>query len=164
MSRHHLRLLLIVFALGALAFGWPVTASGQSGQFVKDNYYAAGEAVDVPSPVTGDVVAAGRAVFCSNTGALPEVVSDEPYALLLSRVGNQVQVRLGDTVIYRGGRLGDDEFDAAKRPVLIPIPTNGAPATSLTVGLTVLTSIGLYALLSQGHVDRDLTRHASETS
>ena len=63
---------------------------------------------------------------------LPEVVSDEPYALLLSRVGNQVQVRLGDMVIYRGGRLGDDEFDAAKRPVLIPIPTNGAPATSLT--------------------------------
>lgn len=53
---------------------------------------------------------------------LPPHSDAEPYALLLERTGNQVEVRVNGQVLQRIGRLGDPNFDALKADHLVEIP------------------------------------------
>ncbi|NRF69823.1 histidine kinase [Aquincola sp. S2] len=61
----------------------------------------------------------GRALY---TLALPAGGGDEPMALLFTRVGNQVEVRVNGRVVARFGELGKPRFDAAKTTRLVPVP------------------------------------------
>ncbi|MBS0341509.1 MAG: histidine kinase, partial [Proteobacteria bacterium] len=53
---------------------------------------------------------------------LPPHAQAQPMALLFSRVGNQVEVRVNGGLVQHWGELGDPEFDAAKHPVMAALP------------------------------------------
>jgi signal transduction histidine kinase len=53
---------------------------------------------------------------------LPAHTGPEPMALLFSRVGSQVEVRVNDGLVQRWGQLGDPLFDASKHPVMAVVP------------------------------------------
>ncbi|MET0335871.1 MAG: ATP-binding protein [Rhizobacter sp.] len=54
--------------------------------------------------------------------ALPARASEEPMALLFSRVGNQVLVQVNGVTVQRLGTLGEPEFNAAKTAYLVSVP------------------------------------------
>lgn len=53
---------------------------------------------------------------------LPPRRSDEPMALLFSRVGNQVLVQVNGATVQRLGTLGEPRFNAAKTAYLVNLP------------------------------------------
>jgi signal transduction histidine kinase len=53
---------------------------------------------------------------------LPPHAGNEPMALLFSRVGSQVEVRVNDGIVQRWGKLGQPRYDAAKFPVMATVP------------------------------------------
>lgn len=53
---------------------------------------------------------------------LPAHTGDEPTAVLFSRVGNQVQVRLNGAAVQSWGALGDPSYDAGKTVRMVVLP------------------------------------------
>ena len=53
---------------------------------------------------------------------LPPHGDSEPMALLFSRVGSQVEVRVNGGIVQRWGTLGQPRYDAAKFPVMATVP------------------------------------------
>jgi hypothetical protein len=105
----------IVNTIGALLLG-AATVGAQSVAPIQDNYYAAGESVDIPAPIAGDAVVAGRRVTIA-----------QPVS--------------GD-VLAAGWRVAltapaDDDVRAAGAEVLVNAPVRGdltAAGGELTVG------------------------------
>jgi signal transduction histidine kinase len=60
--------------------------------------------------------------------ALPPLRSSEadygPYALFINRVGNQVIIKVGGTVVAQLGQLNVPNFDSAKAPVFVSLPSS----------------------------------------
>jgi len=56
--------------------------------------------------------------------ALPPRSSNEPMALLFSRVGNQVLVQVNGVTVQRLGTLGEPRFNAAKTAYLVTVPAS----------------------------------------
>lgn len=67
---------------------------------------------------------AGHNGSASYTMRLPVIAGGGPYALYLSRVGNQATVAINHVVLTSKGVLGDTSFDAAKAPMWIPVASN----------------------------------------
>lgn len=75
--------------------------------------------------------------------ALPAQVGADPMALLFSRVGNQVSVRVNGTVVAQLGTLGQASFDAAKTSWMVVIPASllrSEGASELEVKVTAQAS------------------------
>jgi signal transduction histidine kinase len=71
---------------------------------------------------------------------LPPHAEAQPMALLFSRVGSQVEVRVNGGVVQRWGRLGDPLFDASKHPVMAVVPAvmlRGDGPNELSVDVTI---------------------------
>ncbi len=61
----------------------------------------------------------GKAVY---NFSLPPITSNTPHAVFISRVGNQVEVRVGNEIVAKYGELGIPRTDSAKAPQFITIP------------------------------------------
>lgn len=87
-----------------------------------------------------DIDFPGRDGSASYRIALPPRSSDEPMALLFSRVGNQVLVTVNGVTVRRLGTLADPRYNAAKTAQLVNVPAallrEGAP-NELRVDATV---------------------------
>lgn len=60
--------------------------------------------------------------------------------LYFPRVGNQVEIRLGNELLFEGGQLGDPGEDMSKSPILLPLPNSmfkAAKSTQVVVRITV---------------------------
>lgn len=82
---------------------------------------------------------------------LPPLVPPGSFmGLYIPRVGNQVHVVAGDSVVLQEGVLGDATRDAAKAPVLIPLTADLLDRDKPTpVTVTVSTQAGRWGGLSQ---------------
>lgn len=81
---------------------------------------------------------------------LPPPVPGSLMGLYIPRVGNQVHVVVGDSVVLQEGVLGDPTRDAAKAPVLIPLAADVLEREAPTpVIVTVSTQAGRWGGLSQ---------------
>lgn len=64
----------------------------------------------------------GRGGRASYWIMLPPHGGSAPMALLFSRIGNQVEVRVNGGLVQHWGTLGDPRYDAAKFPVMAVVP------------------------------------------
>jgi len=65
---------------------------------------------------------AGRGGRASYQVVLPPHGGNDPMALLFSRVGSQVEVRVNGGIVRFWGTLGDPGYDTAKFPVMTAVP------------------------------------------
>lgn len=130
---HRWRWGLVCAALGTLALGlWasvqPPTLPG--GAILTFDKAQARLEPDGMAPREGPVDLArrwdrdfpGRGGRASYRVMLPPHSGSEPMALLFSRIGNQVEVRVNGGISQRWGTLGDPLYDAAKFPVMAVVP------------------------------------------
>jgi signal transduction histidine kinase len=61
----------------------------------------------------------GRAIYRFD---LPAATGTEPFALLFSRIGNQVVLRVNGELVWRAGELRDPRQDSAKTPHMVTLP------------------------------------------
>ena len=120
-------LLLLATLLSAL--GWHQTASGVEPVRTLREAFATLEPAGAPA-TSGlvklshrwDEHQPGRDGHATYRLELPEVSGSTPSALLFSRVGNQVEVRINGKLVERFGSPGDTRFDAAKTSWLVNVP------------------------------------------
>ncbi|TFZ00114.1 sensor histidine kinase [Ramlibacter humi] len=130
---HRWRWWLLLAALAALALGFwvslrPVVLPGgdiltidhAQAQLQPDGLPAYDGPVDLNR--RWDTEFPGRGGRARYEVALPPHAGTEPMALLFSRVGSQVEVRVNGATVHVWGTLGDPAYDAAKFPVMALVP------------------------------------------
>jgi signal transduction histidine kinase len=63
---------------------------------------------------------------------LPPIKAQVTHGIYLPRVGNQVEIYLGDQLVMKKGTLGDSRMDAAKSPWWVALPTALLSSTTTT--------------------------------
>lgn len=80
---------------------------------------------------------------------IPKSSANEPYALFISRIGNQARISVGGRIVSQLGTLGDPSTDFAKGPMWIEIPSAYlSPQESTPLQITVTAQAGRWGGLS----------------
>jgi signal transduction histidine kinase len=124
-------------ALGLISTLVPILCIAQSAnEVVTIKKAVATVSVEGSAPTTSEVKLSHRwdNLYPGKSGtaiyrfALPPLRSSEqdqgPYALFINRVGNQVIIKVGGTVVAQFGQLNVPNFDSAKAPVYVSLPSS----------------------------------------